>query len=162
MKKVLCFIIAFMLMPCMVYAVDVSAESAILYDSVSGKVLYEKNADKKSLIASTTKIMTGLLSVELYDLDESVVIDRQWCGIEGSSMYLAAGETITIRDLLYGLMLMSGNDAAQALSCLYTGDSKDFVDLMNKRAKEIGLTDTHFSNPSRRMKWRRCSHRIPL
>ncbi len=150
MRKIVCLAAALLLAASNVFAADVtvSAQSAILYDCTTGKVIYEKQVDEHCLIASTTKIMTGLLAAELYNLEQSVVIDAKWCGAEGSSMYLTAGETVTVKDLLYGLMLMSGNDAALALSCIYSGDSSDFVELMNRKAAELGLRDTHFSNPS--------------
>lgn len=148
MRKILCFAAVLFLAATKVFALDVSAQSAILYDCTTGTVLYEMNSNRRSLIASTTKIMTALVAAELYDMDQSVVIKPEWCGAEGSSMYLTAGETVTVKDLLYGLMLMSGNDAAQAIACLYTGDSADFVELMNAKAQQLGLNDTHFSNPS--------------
>lgn len=126
----------------------VSARSAILMDAASGEVLFEKNADQKSLIASTTKIMTGLLVAESGNLDEQVSIPEQATGIEGSSLYLKAGEVLTVRQLLYGMMLHSGNDAAVALAMAEDGSVERFVERMNARAAELGLVHTHFSNPN--------------
>jgi len=120
----------------------------MLYDPLTGMVLYEKDACARRSMASTTKIMTALVALEIYDPEAAVVIDRAWTGIEGSSMYLKAGEQMQILDLLYGLMLMSGNDAAVALASLLTGNADDFVTLMNRKAQELGLRDTAFANPN--------------
>lgn len=131
-----------------VHALDVSAKSAILMDGDQGQVLWEKNADQKSLIASTTKIMTALVVLEHAALDETVTVDAGAVGIEGSSMYLKAGEELTVEDLLYGLMLSSGNDAAVALSIHVAGSPEEFAKLMNEKARELGLQNTHFANPN--------------
>ena len=128
-------------------APEVSAKAAILTDGATGRMLYEKNADAKSLIASTTKIMTGYLASEYADLDAEFAIPPEAVGIEGSSLYLAAGEKLTCRDLLYGLMLQSGNDAAMALAIAVSGSAEAFVELMNRTAQELGLTQTHYANP---------------
>lgn len=128
-------------------AVSTSARSAILLDGMTGRVLYEQNADEKSLIASTTKIMTGLLICEQCSLDSRVQIRPEAVGVEGSSMYLKAGETLSVRDLLYGLMLRSGNDAAVALAMFCDGSVEAFADHMNERARLLGLTHTHYQNP---------------
>ena len=101
-----------------VQVMSVSAEKAILSDALTGRVIYEKNADSQSLIASTTKIMTALVAMEQYDLQQPVTVEKAWTGIEGSSMYLKADEKLTVSDLLYGLLLASGNDAAAALAGL--------------------------------------------
>ncbi len=147
MKRFICAAFVLFTITLSVCAVDVSAESAIVLDCYTGKVIYEKNADEKRSIASTTKIMTGLLASEIYDIDEEVIIKPEWCGIEGSSMYLTAGETLKIGDLIHGLMLASGNDAATALASL-RNESDSFITLMNSRAAEIGLENTNFENPS--------------
>ena len=125
-----------------------SAKSAILIDRTTGRVLYEKNADEKSLIASTTKIMTGLLVCEDGNLDERVAVPPEAAGVEGSSMYLKAGERLTVRELLYGMMLVSGNDAAVALAVHAGGTEARFVARMNEKAASLGLRRTHFANPS--------------
>ena len=126
----------------------VSAKSAILLDTASGRALYEKDADRQSLIASTTKIMTALVVCEQVNVLDRVRIPEQAVGIEGSSMYLKAGEVLTVQDLLYGLMLHSGNDAAVALAIYCGGTVEGFAELMNDKAHRLGLTDTHFANPN--------------
>ncbi|MBR5536299.1 MAG: D-alanyl-D-alanine carboxypeptidase [Clostridia bacterium] len=127
---------------------QISAASAVLYDPLSGMVLYEKDAGTRRGMASTTKIMTALVALEQYDMTQTVEIKREWCGIEGSSMYLRAGERLTVSDLLYGLLLASGNDAATALAGMHPGGADAFVSQMNEKAAELSLTDTHFENPS--------------
>lgn len=129
-------------------APGISARSAIVLDAASGRVLYEKDADRKSLIASTTKIMTGLLAVEAGNLEEPFEIPPEAVGIEGSSLYLREGEVLTREQLLYGMMLRSGNDAAAALAIATAGSVEDFVAQMNERAAELGLSATHFANPN--------------
>lgn len=126
----------------------VSAQRAILYDAVSGRVLYEKNADERSLIASTTKIMTALIVCEQCNVLDRMRIPKEAVGIEGSSMYLREGEILTLQELLYGLMLSSGNDAAVALALYCGGTVEGFAELMNDKARAIGLTGTHFQNPN--------------
>lgn len=129
-------------------APDISAEAAILIEAESGKILFEKEAEKPMRIASTTKIMTALLVLERCEAEESVIIDPAWTGIEGSSMYLKPGEERTVRELLYGLMLASGNDAAVALACIAAGSVENFAALMNEKAAELGCVDTLFENPN--------------
>ena len=126
----------------------VSAASWAVYDPWREAVLWGENVHRRRPMASTTKIMTAALALELYGLDRAVTILSQWCGVEGSSMYLRAGERLTVADLLYGLMLMSGNDAALALASLHTGEADDFVALMNAKAQALGLENTAFTNPS--------------
>ena len=127
---------------------EISAQAAVLYDPMSGRALFQKAENERVSMASTTKIMTALVALELYTPDKAVEIKREWCGIEGSSMYLKAGEQLTVSDLLYGLMLMSGNDAATALACLCPGGQTEFVARMNEKAKELGMNNTSFENPS--------------
>ena len=130
-------------------AVSTNASSAILMDAESGRVLYEQNSRQPRLIASITKLMTALVAVErAEDLDEVVSIKGEWLGSEGSSIYLKAGEEITLRGLLYGLLLQSGNDAAMAIACHTAGSEAEFVALMNQRALELGMKDSSFANPS--------------
>ena len=126
----------------------ISANSAILLDGQTGRVLYEKQADKQSLIASTTKIMTALVVCEQSNVLDRVRIPQEAVGIEGSSMYLKAGEIVTVQDLLYGLMLQSGNDAAVALAIYCGGTVEGFAELMNDKAHCLGMTNTHFVNPN--------------
>lgn len=130
-------------------APSVSAASAILVDGESGRVLYEKDAHTKRLIASTTKLMTALVAVErTADLGEVVTIERADTLTEGSSMYLKIGEEVTVEALLYGLLLSSGNDAALALARHCAGDVETFVTWMNQRAEALGMADSHFQNPN--------------
>lgn len=124
-----------------------SAHSAILMHADTGEVLYEQNADDRMLIASTTKIMTALVVLENCALDETVKIDSRSAGTEGSSMYLRDGDEYTVEELLYGLMLVSGNDAAMALALHTAGSVEDFAELMNGLAAGIGMTGSHFANP---------------
>lgn len=126
----------------------VSAGGACLMEASTGRVLYEKNADVQLPMASTTKIMTALLAVERCSLDEMVKIDDSAVGTEGSSMYLDHGETLSMVDLLHGLMLTSGNDAAVAIAIHISGSTEDFAKLMNSRAKELGCTNTNFVTPN--------------
>ena len=125
----------------------VSAQQAILVDGQTGQVLYEKDADKKALIASTTKIMTALVICEQCNVLDRMEIPKEAVGIEGSSMYLREGEVLTIQELLYGLMLQSGNDAAVALAIYCGGTVSDFAELMNDKAHRLGMENTHFVNP---------------
>ncbi len=126
---------------------QVSAKSAALLDGTTGEFLYEKNGDQRALIASTTKIMTGLLVCEAGDLGRTVTVPETAAGTEGSSMYLKSGETLTRRELLYGMMLHSGNDAALTLAISVSGSEAAFVRQMNWRACALNLTQTHFANP---------------
>ena len=126
----------------------ISAEKGFLTDAVTGKVLFEKKADERSLIASTTKIMTALVVCEQCNVLDRMRIPKEAVGIEGSSMYLQEGEILTIQELLYGLMLQSGNDAATALAIYCGGTVEGFAELMNDKARALGLKNTHFVNPS--------------
>ena len=130
------------------YANAISAANAILMDAQTGRVLYEKNAQQQGLIASTTKIMTALVVCEQCNVLDRVRIPEEAVGIEGSSIYLQPGEVLTVQDLLYGLMLHSGNDAAVALAIYCGGTVEGFVQLMNDKAYRLGLEDTHFANPN--------------
>ena len=125
-----------------------SAAAAILVDADSGRVLYEHNADRKMLIASTTKIMTALVALREGDLSDVVTVSREAAGTEGSSMYLKAGERLTLETLLYGLMLCSGNDAAVAVAEHVSGSVDAFVEKMNETARQLGMTSTSFANPN--------------
>lgn len=136
---------AVLLLPAPVRAV--SAQKAILVDANTGRVLYEKDANSRSLIASTTKIMTALIVCEQCNVLDRMTIPRQAVGIEGSSMYLREGEVLTLQELLYGLMLSSGNDAAVALAIYCGGTVEGFVGMMNDKAYRLGLGNTHFENP---------------
>lgn len=124
-----------------------SAKSAIVLDCVTGRVLFEKDADQEHLVASTTKIMTALIVCEQCNVLDRIKIPEEAVGIEGSSMYLQEGEILTVQDLLYGLMLHSGNDAAVALAIYCGGTVEGFVERMNDKARVLGLLNTHFENP---------------
>ena len=126
----------------------ISAQKAILLDAQTGRVLYEKEPDSRSLIASTTKIMTALIVCEQCNVLDRMRIPKEAVGIEGSSMYLKEGEILTLQELLYGLMLHSGNDAAVALAIYCGGTVEGFAQLMNDKAHRLGLTGTHFENPN--------------
>ncbi len=132
--------------PCRILAVETSAASAILMDADSGRVLYERNADRKMLIASTTKILTALVAIEEGDLHDTVKVSREAAYTEGSAMYLTEGETLTLETLLYGVLLCSGNDAAVAQHV--GGSVKGFVALMNEKAQELGMEHSSFANPN--------------
>lgn len=142
------FLSAILLLPNQASAtVAVSAASGILMDGDTGRVLWGKSPDRPSLIASTTKIMTGYLTAKYCDLDSRVAVPPEAVGTEGSSIYLKQGEVLTVRELLYGLMLHSGNDAAVALAMYQSGNTEAFTDLMNREAEKLELKNTSFSNP---------------
>ncbi len=135
------------IVPC--YAVEVSARSAILYEPSTKSILFEKNIHEKRAIASTTKIMTAVVTLENADVSDIVTVPASCAGIEGTSMYLKEGEKLTVSELLYGMLLQSGNDAANTLAYhIGDGDISRFVEMMNKTAEKIGLSNTHFKNPS--------------
>lgn len=125
----------------------VSAVNAVLMEQESGRVLFEKEAHEKKKIASITKIMTAILAVESGRMNEMVTVSNQAFGTEGSSLYLKKGEKIKLEDLVYGLMLRSGNDAAVAIAEHVGGSFDGFVLLMNQKAEEIGMKNTSFTNP---------------
>lgn len=125
---------------------EISARSAVVMGR-DGSLVFALEPDERRAVASTTKIMTALLVIENCDLSEEVEIRAECCGIEGSSAYLKAGERCTVRELLLGLLLVSGNDAAAALACHCAGSEEAFVARMNEKASELGMTNTHFANP---------------
>ena len=130
-------------------APGISAASAVLMDAASGRVLYEKDSHTHRLIASITKLMTALVALESgHALDETVTVAPEWTGAEGSSLYLRPGEEITLEALLYGLLLRSGNDAALAVAGNCGGTVERFVAEMNEKARELGMKDSRFANPS--------------
>ena len=140
----LCLI--FCITPAVAEALEVSATAAVLMDADMGQVLYEKNGDRQMLIASTTKIMTALVVLEHAAPDDVITVTPDHMA-EGSSMYLRAGETVRVEELLYGLLLCSGNDAALALTeC--AGGLTPFVALMNEKAAALGMAHTSFANPN--------------
>lgn len=127
---------------------DMTAQSAILIDATTGRVLYEKNADAKEMPASTTKMMTCILGLENAQDDEIVEVDKRAVGEEGSSIYLNEGDKIQMSELLQATMLASGNDGADAIAYyIGKGSMEKFVQMMNDKAKAIGAENTHFNNP---------------
>ncbi len=133
--------------PCSAAQPEVSAHAAILMNGETGEVLYEKNADQRMLIASTTKIMTALVALE-HDSPYKTITVKETHMTEGSSMYLKVGEQVTVEELLYGLLLCSGNDAALALAEASSGSVDAFVAEMNHKARILGMADTSFANPN--------------
>lgn len=127
--------------------ISVSGMTAALLNAQTGELVYGKQADVARGMASTTKIMTGLLAVEALAPDARIAVAAEAVGTEGSSIYLQKGETLTAEALIYGLMLESANDAAVALACAVSGSVEAFVARMNARAAELGLVHTHFDNP---------------
>lgn len=154
-KKSLCLILVYIITTVAVsYGNDnsknlqVSGKAAIVIDVGTGRILYEKDIHSKLPMASTTKIMTALLAIENIPLDKKVRIHPKAQGIEGSSIYLRANEEVRAIDLIYGLMLRSGNDAAVAIAYEVSGSIEKFTELMNERAKSIGANNTNFVNPN--------------
>lgn len=127
---------------------EISAKGAVLIDCKTGDVLFKKNADTKLPMASTTKIMSAMLALESGNLDEEFTVDSDAIKVEGSSMGLREGDRVTMRTLVYGMLLPSGNDAANAAAVRICGSTDKFVEMMNKRAKKLGLKSTHFVTPS--------------
>ncbi len=126
----------------------VSAEAAVVAELETGRVLFEKSGSKPMKAASTVKILTALTALEALDPGERVTILPEWTGAEGSSMYLRAGETVTVEELLCGLLLVSGNDAATALACAAAGSEEAFVRQMNEKAAALGMKDSRFVDAS--------------
>lgn len=151
MFKRFCIVLcAVLLLPFTVYAnEDVSAASYAVADAYTGKILFCENADVQRPIASTTKLMTCLLACESGKLGDVVDITPEMLdGTEGSLIYLKAGDTVSLYDLVKGAMLASGNDAAHAIAVYLSGSVKAFADVMNNRALELGMASTHFVTPS--------------
>lgn len=127
--------------------VNVSAQYAVLMEQSSGRVLFEKGAHEKRRIASITKIMTAILAIESGKLDDEVVVSGRAIRAEGSSVYLKENEKVKLEDLVYALMLRSGNDAAVAIAEHVGGSVEGFAFLMNQKAEQIGMVNSHFTNP---------------
>ena len=155
MKKYLFGLITFLLLIVNVYAEEdltSNAKSAILVDNLSGKVLYEKDADTKLAPASMTKLASMLMVMEAIDnntlkFDDKVTISEEAANMGGSQVFLEAGEEYTVHDLLKGVAIASGNDAVVALAEKIGGTQEKFVEMVNKRLQEIGAVNTHFVNP---------------
>lgn len=152
MKRLLSLLLSFsLILSCSITNVqadtDTSAKAAVVMDVKTGRVLYSKNADQKLPMASTTKVMTVLVAIESGRLNEKVTVSKKAAHTEGSSIYLRENERITIEELLYGIMLRSGNDAATAVAEHIGGSTEGFAKLMNEKAQQIGALNTHFTNP---------------
>ena len=146
MKK-LAFVL-FLFLPFKIYAYSSSASSAILMDMNSGRIIYGKNIYHVQSVASISKIMTAVVAIENDNINKEVVIGDEVLKAYGSGIYVKVGERLKLKDLLYGLMLRSGNDAALAIAKTVSGDTLKFVHLMNEKAKELGMKDSVFNNPS--------------
>ncbi len=151
MKRFFCLILVCFFLcikPVYVSALSLSAECACVIDAATGRVIYDKNMQKQHTMASTTKIMTALVALENSSLDKVVTVSKKAAGEEGTSLYLKAGQKVTMEDLLYGLMLQSGNDAAIAIAEGVSGSVEEFAILMTERAKAIGAVNSSFKNPN--------------
>lgn len=136
-----------LIFPITTRAVESSSKSAILMEENSERILYNKNSDEPLPMASTTKIMTAIVAIEYGNLDDIVVIDDETPYIEGSSIYLKTNDKISLEDLVYALVLRSGNDAADSIAKHIGGTMDNFITLMNEKAKVIGASNTNFVNP---------------
>lgn len=126
---------------------EINSRSSVVIDRNTNTILYGKNENTRRKMASTTKIMTAIIIIENCNLDETIEISKKAAGTGGSRLGLKTGDKITIRDLLYGLMLRSGNDAAVALAEHTSGNVENFTELMNQKSVNLGLTNTHFETP---------------
>lgn len=140
-------LLLFVLLSFHTFVYAISAQSAVLIDGNTGRIIFEKNAFEKRGMASTTKIMTGILALENSNPEKIATVSYKAASTEGSSMYLNSGEKIKMESLIYGLMLNSGNDAATAIAENISGSVEDFAKLMNKKAQTIGMKNSSFSNP---------------
>lgn len=146
MKKILLLIIMILIfIPKSANALD-TARSSIVMDIDSGRILYSNNINEKRLIASITKIMTATIALENGKLDKEIIVGEEVLKMYGSNIYVEVGEKLTLKDLLYGLLLRSGNDSAVAIANAISKNEEEFVKLMNKKAKEIGMNHTIFNN----------------
>lgn len=149
-KKIQIFFLFFawltILIPNSVKAVEVSARNAVLMDLDSGRIFYEKKKDDPHLIASITKIMTCVLAIESGKLEDIVTVGEEVLSMYGSNIYLELHEKMKLKDLLYGLMMRSGNDAAIVIATYIGGTEENFVKMMNQKAKEIGMKNTVYKN----------------
>jgi len=146
MKKII--LLMLLLIPLKISALETSARSAILMDTDTNRILYEKNIHEKRSVASISKIMTAVVAIESGKLDDEVTVGEEIKKAYGSGIYIQVGEKLKLRDLLYGLMLRSGNDAALAIADYVGGSVDEFVVMMNDKAKELKMNNTTFNNPS--------------
>ena len=130
-----------------IFTKNISAKAATLYEPTSKKIIYSKNGEERLPMASTTKIMTAMVVVDNCNTMETVIIGPESVGVEGSSAYLSEGDEYTVLELLYALMLQSANDAATALAYFVAGGISEFSEMMNRKANDLGLENTHFTNP---------------
>lgn len=128
--------------------IDISASSAVLLVSGSNEVLFEKSAYEKRSMASTTKIMSSIIAIESGRLDEEITVTQEMTAVEGTSMGLLPNDRVSVSELVYGMLLSSGNDAANATAITIAGSTDAFVSIMNDKAKQIGMLSTHFVTPS--------------
>lgn len=147
MKKII-FFLTIVLFPINALAFNITSTSLVAMDIDSGRIFYEKSKDEKHLIASTTKIMTAVLAIESNKLTDIVEVTDEVLTMYGSNIYLEYHEHMLLEDLLYGLMLRSGNDAGVVIAKHIGGSIENFVTLMNKKAKELGMKNTTFKNPT--------------
>ncbi len=129
-------------------AMSISAQSAVLMCVESGEILFEQNAHEQLSMASTTKIMTSLLALEAAVPEKEIVVTKEMVSVEGTSMGLMPGDSISMRELVYGMLLQSGNDAANVVATVLGGNAKGFAEMMNARADEIGMKNTNFVTAS--------------
>lgn len=141
------FLFFILIIPINIKALTDSATSTVVMDLDSGRILYSKNKDEKRLIASVTKVLTSMVVLENTDLEKEVIVGEEVLKMYGTNIYIEMGEKIKIKDLLYGLLLRSGNDASVVLAVNTSKTIEDFVKLMNNKAKEIGMNNSIFSNP---------------
>ncbi len=154
MKKFFSIIISVLIVACsfslnsrVCFANALSSTAEIVIELNSGRILHEKNCYEKKYMASTTKILTAITIIDNCNVSDIVTVTKETVGVEGSSIYLEVGEKLSVKELLYGLMLRSGNDCAETLAVYCSGSIKEFANLMNKTAKTIGANDSNFTNP---------------
>ena len=145
-KRIVIFLLILILIPTKSLALSLSCRSCILMDIDSGRVLYEKDINTPRLIASTTKIMTAIIAIESNRFNEIITVGEEVLSMYGSNIYLEVGEKMSLIDMLYGLMLRSGNDASIVIATYLAGSEEEFVKLMNKKAQDIGMINTTFNN----------------
>ena len=146
MKKCIVFLLI-LIFPFNIYAYSDTSHSSIVMDIDSGRILYKNNIDNTMLIASTTKIMTAIIAIEKGNLNKKIIVGNEVLKMYGTNIYVEVGEKIKIKDLIYGLLLRSGNDASVVLAKEVAGNEKKFVKLMNKKANKLGMKNTIFKNP---------------
>ena len=153
LKKIISFVLSFAIFNAFATvsngaSLGVSAQSAVLICVNSGDVLYSKNENKRLPMASTTKIMTSLIALEAAMPEREIVVNKDMISVEGTSMGLLEGDSVSLFELVYGMMLQSGNDAANTVAYVLGGSPEGFAEMMNSRAKEIGMSNTNFVTPS--------------